>query len=73
MREELDLPPALTLLWQALMAIIFGILGLFVAVPLLAAIFVSVRFVYVRGDVPPVRRPRGSRQFKAVTDDAASA
>jgi predicted PurR-regulated permease PerM len=73
MREELDLPPALTLLWQALMAIIFGLLGLFVAVPLLAAVFVSVRFLYVRGDVPPIRRPRGSRQFKAVQDDAAPA
>jgi predicted PurR-regulated permease PerM len=70
MREELDLPPALTLLWQGLMAIIFGLLGLFVAVPLLAALFVSVRFLYVRGDVPAVRRPRGSRQFKAVTDDS---
>jgi predicted PurR-regulated permease PerM len=73
MREELDLPPALTLLWQALMAIIFGLLGLFVAVPLLAALFVSVRFLYVRGDVPPVRRPRGSRQFKAIADDSAPA
>lgn len=73
MREELDLPPALTLLWQALMAIIFGLLGLFVAVPLLAAAFVSVRFLYVRGDVPPIRKPRGSRQFKAATDDVAPA
>jgi predicted PurR-regulated permease PerM len=73
MREELDLPPALTLLWQGLMAIIFGLLGLFVAVPLLAALFVSVRFLYVRGDVPAIRRPRGSRQFKAATDDASPA
>jgi predicted PurR-regulated permease PerM len=72
MKEELDLPPALTLMWQALMAIIFGLLGLFVAVPLLAAVFVSVRFLYVRGDVPPVRRPRGSRQFKAITDEAGA-
>jgi predicted PurR-regulated permease PerM len=63
MREELDLPPALTVLWQALMAIIFGLLGLFVAVPLLAAGFVAVRYLYVRGDVPPVRKPRGSREM----------
>jgi predicted PurR-regulated permease PerM len=63
MREELDLPPALTLLWQALMAFIFGLLGLFVAVPLLAAMFVVVRYLYVRGDVPPVRKPRGSREI----------
>jgi predicted PurR-regulated permease PerM len=66
MKEELDLPPALTLLWQALMAIIFGVLGLFVAVPLLAATVVAVRYLYVRGDVPPVRKPRGSRELLAV-------
>jgi predicted PurR-regulated permease PerM len=68
MREELDLPPALTLLWQGLMAIIFGMLGLFVAVPLLAATVVAVRYLYVRGDVPPVRKPRGSRELLAIED-----
>lgn len=71
MKEELDLPPALTLLWQALMAILFGVLGLFVAVPILAAGFVTVRFLYVRGDVPPVRKPRGSRTFHAHPGDGA--
>jgi predicted PurR-regulated permease PerM len=69
MREELDLPPALTLLWQALMAIVFGVLGLFVAVPLLAAGFVTVRYVYIRGEVPAVRVPRGSREIKALPED----
>jgi predicted PurR-regulated permease PerM len=69
MREELDLPPALTLLWQGLMAITFGLLGLFVAVPLLAATVVAVRYVYVRGDVPPVRKPRGSRELLAIDID----
>jgi predicted PurR-regulated permease PerM len=73
MREELDLPPALTLLWQALMAIIFGVLGLFVAVPLLAAGVVAVRYLYVTGDVPPVRKPRGSRELLPVATDGDSA
>ena len=72
MREELDLPPALTLLWQALMAVIFGILGLFVAVPLLAATVVAVRLLYVKGDVPPVRKARGSREFISVIADGHS-
>jgi len=72
MREELDLPPALTLLWQALMAVIFGILGLFVAVPLLAATVVAVRYLYVKGDVPPVRKPRGSREILTVIADEHS-
>ena len=68
MREELDLPPALTLMWQALMAIIFGLLGLFVAVPLLAAVFVAVRYLYIRGDVPPVYKSRGSRALVLPVD-----
>jgi predicted PurR-regulated permease PerM len=72
MREELDLPPALVLLWQAVMALVFGLLGLFVAVPLLAATMVAVRYLHVRGDVPPVRRPRGSREIAAMPDDFAS-
>jgi predicted PurR-regulated permease PerM len=43
MREGLDLPPALTIVMQALMAIVFGVLGLLVAVPLLAAIVIATR------------------------------
>ncbi|HUF65850.1 MAG TPA: AI-2E family transporter [Gemmatimonadaceae bacterium] len=43
MNEGIDLPPALTIVAQALMAIAFGFLGLVVAVPLLAAILVSIK------------------------------
>lgn len=43
MNEGINLPPALTIVAQALMAIAFGFLGLVVAVPLLAAILVSIR------------------------------
>lgn len=43
MKEGMDLPPALTIVMQALMALVFGFLGLVVAVPLLAAIIVTVR------------------------------
>jgi predicted PurR-regulated permease PerM len=43
MKEGVDLPPALTIVMQALMAIVFGILGLLVAVPLLAAIMIATR------------------------------
>ncbi|HMI44820.1 MAG TPA: AI-2E family transporter, partial [Gemmatimonadaceae bacterium] len=45
MREGLDLPPALTIVMQALMAIVFGVLGLLVAVPMLAAIMIATRIV----------------------------
>lgn len=43
MKEGIDLPPALTIVSQALMAIAFGFLGLVVAVPLLAAVLVSIK------------------------------
>jgi predicted PurR-regulated permease PerM len=38
-----DLPPAMTLGIQALMSVLFGFLGLLVAVPLLAAILTIAR------------------------------
>ncbi len=43
MREHLDLPPALTMAVQVAMALLFGFLGLFVAVPLLASVLVVLR------------------------------
>jgi predicted PurR-regulated permease PerM len=48
MREGVDLPPALTIIAQALMALIFGFLGLLCAVPLLAATMVAVKMLYVQ-------------------------
>ena len=47
MEEGMDLPPALTILAQALMALIFGFLGLLVAVPALAAVKVAVSMLYI--------------------------
>jgi predicted PurR-regulated permease PerM len=51
MKEGMDLPPALTILAQALMALIFGFMGLLVAVPVLAATMVAVKMLYVEGVV----------------------
>jgi predicted PurR-regulated permease PerM len=51
MKGGINLPPALTILAQALMALIFGFLGLMVAVPLLAATMVAVKMLYVEGVV----------------------
>ncbi|HEX2225239.1 MAG TPA: AI-2E family transporter [Thermoanaerobaculia bacterium] len=47
MKEGVDLPPVLTILGQALMALVFGFLGLLVAVPLIAAASVAVKMLYV--------------------------
>jgi predicted PurR-regulated permease PerM len=47
MKGRISLPPALTIVAQALMTLAFGFLGLMVAVPLLAAVMVPVKLLYV--------------------------
>jgi predicted PurR-regulated permease PerM len=47
MKEGVDLPPVLTLIGLAVMSVVFGFLGMLVAVPLLAAIVVAVKLLYV--------------------------
>jgi len=65
MKGGMDLPPALTVLTQALLALVFGFLGLMVAVPMLATVMVIVQMLYVE-QLPtqgtwtyPVPRPSG--------------
>jgi predicted PurR-regulated permease PerM len=48
MKEGLELPPVLTIFSQALMSLVFGFLGLLVAVPLLGAVMVPIKMLYVR-------------------------
>lgn len=48
MKGGMDLPPALTVLSQALLALVFGFLGLMVAVPLLATVMVIIQMLYVQ-------------------------
>ena len=47
MKGGMDLPPALTVLAQALLALVFGFLGLMVAVPMLATVMCIVQVMYV--------------------------
>jgi len=47
MKEGVDLPPVLTILTQATMALTFGIMGLFVAVPVLVVATILVKMLYV--------------------------
>jgi len=61
MKGGMDLPPALTILAQALMAMLFGFLGLMCAVPLLAAVMVGVKMLYLE-------RVLGERAFKPGED-----
>jgi predicted PurR-regulated permease PerM len=58
MKEGLDLPPVITILGQAVMAIVFGFVGLLIAMPLLGTIMVPIKLLYVQdvvGDEVPVR------------------
>jgi len=45
MRDGMDLPPAITLVAQTLMTLLFGFVGLMVAVPLTAAVLVPLRMM----------------------------
>lgn len=51
MKGGVDVPPVLTILGQALFTVLFGFLGLMVAVPVLAATMVVVKMLYVEGVV----------------------
>jgi predicted PurR-regulated permease PerM len=51
MKGGVNIPPALTILAQALATLLFGFLGLMVAVPLMAATMVAVKMLYVEGVV----------------------
>jgi predicted PurR-regulated permease PerM len=62
MKGGVDVPPVLTILGQALFTLLFGFLGLMVAVPALAATMVAVKMLYVErvvGDDIAVVRSNG--------------
>ena len=52
MKKAVHVPPALSILFQTLMALVFGFLGLLLAVPILAATLVLVNRLYVQEDQP---------------------
>ena len=63
MKHGVNIPPALTLGIQALMALLFGFLGLLVAVPLLAVILTVVRAL----------NPKDMREISAEANKAVAA
>ena len=62
MKEGMDLPPALTIVTQAVMALLFGFIGLMVAVPLLAAIIVPIKLLYMQSMVPDLLSPGAAKE-----------
>jgi predicted PurR-regulated permease PerM len=67
MKGGMNLPPALTVFSQALMALMFGFLGLMCAVPLLAATVVAVKMLYVEDVVGEPQIGPGDDPHKGVT------
>ncbi|MFN7455872.1 MAG: AI-2E family transporter [Gemmatimonas sp.] len=61
MRGEMDLPPAITIVAQTLMTLVFGFLGLMVAVPLTAAVLVPLRMMAERENAREKLLVRGSK------------
>jgi predicted PurR-regulated permease PerM len=45
-RRAVNIPPAILLVWQLMLAVGFGLMALFVATPMLAIIVVAVRILY---------------------------
>jgi predicted PurR-regulated permease PerM len=75
MKGGMDLPPALTVITQALLALVFGFLGLMVAVPMLATVMVMVQVLYVEqraDDGKPTARS-ASAPFDPELDEAIEA
>ena len=46
-QRAVNIPPAVLLVWQLMLALGFGLMALFVATPLLAVIVVAVRIMYI--------------------------
>lgn len=65
MRGEMDLPPAITIVAQALMTLVFGFIGLMVAVPLTAAVLVPIRMVAIRENAREKQMRREAHIAKA--------
>lgn len=72
MKEQLSIPPAMTLLAQVVMAYVFGFLGLFVAIPLLAIALVTVRTFWVDDDLPPLPAFEAQHSGNAAPGDGAA-
>jgi predicted PurR-regulated permease PerM len=73
MKGGMDLPPALTVVAQALLALVFGFLGLLVAVPMLATVMVMIQVLYIqqhKADAPDGAAESPSPGFDPDLDEA---
>jgi predicted PurR-regulated permease PerM len=66
-RETIELPPAVTIVFQLAIAVLVGGVGLVLATPMLAVILVIVQMVYIQ-DVLGDKETRGAPAEHAVTE-----
>lgn len=69
-QRAVNIPPAMLLIWQLMLAVSFGVLGLFVATPLLSMLTVAVRILYVE---PTEARARAERRRRGPRSDTSEA
>lgn len=69
-KRAVEIPPVLIIASQLLLAVIFGFLGLLLAVPLVAAVFVMVKMIYVEGILD--RKVKIKNEEKAIENHQTS-
>jgi predicted PurR-regulated permease PerM len=73
MKKGLEIPPVLTIVAQGVMSLVFGFIGLLVAVPMLAAAIVPINMLYVRdvvGDEVKLPGEEGGNGGKSGKEEA---
>ncbi|HEX6588121.1 MAG TPA: AI-2E family transporter, partial [Longimicrobiales bacterium] len=72
MKKTVHVPPALSILFQTLMAIVFGFLGLLLAVPILAATLVLINRLDFQADMRQRNRTKAEGAKLATGADGAA-
>ena len=65
--RAVSIPPVLIIAAQLLLAVLFGFLGLLLAVPIVAVVFVLVKMIYVEDILGRRVEVKGEREARAET------
>jgi len=66
-QRAVSIPPVLIIAAQLLLAVLFGFLGLLLAVPIVAVVFVLVKMLYVEDILGRRVEVKGEREARAET------
>ena len=62
-KRTISLPPALTILSQTILGTLFGVFGLILATPIIAALLTAIRMIYVEGVLEKIGTREPERQL----------